>query len=661
MNTERTLPNSCPKLNILQAFLHGHLEPLHRQSIAVHLSHCDSCTAIVQKVQSDADAANGVTGPVAGAGELRPLAGNPPGGLAHTIAFLPAAKRMFIGTYRLGEHIGQGGMGEVYRAEHIRLRKWFAIKILPEAQGSNHQAVGRFNREMEVIGQLNHPNIVRATDAGESEGRHYLVMELIDGVDLAKLVREAGPLPVADACEIIRQAALGLQHAHEHGLVHRDIKPHNLMLTTDGGVKVLDLGLAFFLHARPLSEGLTWNGQVMGTPPYMAPEQWRDSHAIDIRADLYSLGCTLYYLLTGRPPIDSTDSDVLLRELPKRLADVRPDLPRDEANAVDELLARLLAKDPTERPQTPADLACELTPLAAETDLTQLRATSFRLRSQAQTGTPLPSPIATRKQTTRKPKVKSQTPGFRRRLVPLLPFALLIAVAGAWWAGYLKWASPIPQAVANTLPEGPVVGKWFDLLDRKPGFEPPAFHWEDPFQRGHRWFDPDAKQLGVQTIKPAMISLGRVDQPNYTLKFILRQNPWTGNVGVFYGGQTGGQPGEIVCETIEMRQGPKGLPRDAILHREKHIITRFPNRNSTSQEIGFASAPIPPVEVEDHTLEVRVLGDSVHEVLWDGVIQKPIRTMPKLAGLKIPYAGEFGLYAQNCAATLVSAELLLTR
>ena len=146
-----------------------------------------------------------------------------------------------------------------------------------------------------------------AHDAGEADGTHFLVMEYVDGIDLSNLVRQHGPLPVAEACELIRQAALGLQHAHEHGLVHRDIKPANLLLTTGGQVKILDLGLALLAvdTRRPTNE-LTADRPVMGTADYMSPEQAGDSHAVDIRADIYSLGCTLYKLLTGKAPFSGS-------------------------------------------------------------------------------------------------------------------------------------------------------------------------------------------------------------------------------------------------------------------------------------------------------------------------------------------------------------------
>ena len=210
-----------------------------------------------------------------------------------------------LGEYEILDQLASGGMGVVFKAFHARLNRMVAIKMLAEGRHENAAANFRFDREMRAVGSLDHPSIVRALDAREIDGRRILVMEFVEGMDLAKLVRRCGPLPIADACELIRQAALGLQVAHERGLVHRDIKPSNLMLTPQGQVKLLDLGLALF-HAQPPTETeMTATGQAVGTAEYMAPEQVSDSHQVDIRADIYGLGCTLYKLLAGRTPFDS--------------------------------------------------------------------------------------------------------------------------------------------------------------------------------------------------------------------------------------------------------------------------------------------------------------------------------------------------------------------
>ena len=221
-----------------------------------------------------------------------------------------------FGQYELEELIGQGGMGMVYRARHVKLDRRVAFKVLPHTSPAHEHLVQRFEREMQAVGRLQHPNIVQAFDADEIEGIHYLAMEYVDGPDLSALLRKHGTFPVADACEVVRQAAVGLQHAYENGLVHRDVKPGNLMLDRSGTVKLLDLGLAL-LQTNPLagSAELTSTGQLMGTVDYMAPEQAENTHDVDIRADIYSLGATLYALLTGAAPFAGAEYSSTMKKM----------------------------------------------------------------------------------------------------------------------------------------------------------------------------------------------------------------------------------------------------------------------------------------------------------------------------------------------------------
>jgi WD40 repeat protein/serine/threonine protein kinase len=280
---------------------------------------------------------------------------------------------LVLGSYVLLEKVGEGGMGVVYKARHSSMGRIVALKVVRAERLANPAAVKRFEREIRAAGQLNHPNIVRAYDAETVGGSHLLVMEFVDGgVDLAKLVKERGPLPVVEACFYIRQAALGLQHAHERGLVHRDIKPHNLLLagrdlaTTQtpslnsaATLKILDMGLARLGAAGEEAEAsttLTKEGSVMGTLDYIAPEQATDSHSVDTRADLYSLGCTFYYLLTGRAPFPGGDALAKLMKhktaTPRPVSDFRHDVPQPVAVIVGKLMAKL----PDDRFQTPNEL-----------------------------------------------------------------------------------------------------------------------------------------------------------------------------------------------------------------------------------------------------------------------------------------------------------------
>ncbi len=215
-----------------------------------------------------------------------------------------AAEPDRIGPYLVKAQLRQGGMGTVYQALHPKLQRMVAIKVLPRFRTHDAATTARFEREMQALGGLSHRNIVAATDAGEVDGMQYLVMEYVDGIDLSTLARRVGPLAVADACEVVRQAATGVAEAHRRGIIHRDIKPSNLILVEGGEpagatVKVLDFGLAR-LAAEMADDELTNSGQIMGTLKYMAPEQCANSRNVDERADVYSLGATLYRLLAGK-------------------------------------------------------------------------------------------------------------------------------------------------------------------------------------------------------------------------------------------------------------------------------------------------------------------------------------------------------------------------
>jgi serine/threonine protein kinase len=280
-----------------------------------------------------------------------------------------------LGNYQLVEKIGQGGMGVVYKAIHTSLNRIVALKILPAERMSDAKFVARFNREWKSLGLLNHPNIIQATDAGEVEGTCFLVMEFVEGIDLAKLTVRSGPLPIPEACELVRQAATGLQHAYEHGLIHRDLKPSNLMLAPTGTVKILDLGLARLCNPSSDSEELTSTGIIMGTPDYMAPELAFGMEHVDIRGDIYSLGCTLYHLLAGRAPFSGREFEGALKKLlahsqvtPPAIQVFRPEIPR----GLVALLDSMLAKNPADRFGTPAEAAAALQPFIHGADLSKL-------------------------------------------------------------------------------------------------------------------------------------------------------------------------------------------------------------------------------------------------------------------------------------------------
>ena len=253
-----------------------------------------------------------------------------------------------LGKYKLLTHLGSGGMSRVYLAEHTRMRRQAALKVLPHEKVRDRSYLERFYREAQAVAALDHPNIVRAYSIDNDGDTHFLVMEYVAGQDLDKLVEIGGPLPCEQAIDYIAQAAAGLEHAHGRGMIHRDIKPSNLLVDAGGTVKILDLGLALLVdEARSLT--MEYRENTLGTTDYMAPEQAIDSHQVDARADLYSLGCTLYFLLTGRPPFpEGTLAERLLKhqqQEPTPIEHLRPDVPR----WLIDVCRRMMAKQPDAR------------------------------------------------------------------------------------------------------------------------------------------------------------------------------------------------------------------------------------------------------------------------------------------------------------------------
>jgi eukaryotic-like serine/threonine-protein kinase len=264
------------------------------------------------------------------------------------------------GKYQVLEHLGAGGMGTVFLCEHRHMRRRVAIKVLPpDPDDPTH--LDRFRREAQAVAMLDHPNIVRAFDLDREGKVHFMVMEYIDGASLQYMVDVRGPLPVDRAVNYLAQAALGLQHAADAGLVHRDVKPSNLMVDWTGTVKVLDLGLARFAKGIEKAAQANENHAVFGTADYVAPEQARGS-AVDVRGDVYALGAVAYFLLTGKPPFHGGSvASKLIRhqtEVPTPVCKARPDVPEGVSAVIDQMLA----KDPGARPTCPARVIAEFEP-----------------------------------------------------------------------------------------------------------------------------------------------------------------------------------------------------------------------------------------------------------------------------------------------------------
>lgn len=407
--------NGCPNREVLSAYSVGRLAPPTCQLVENHLEACEACQAALDALRNTDDSLAGalvqrvtlesfLQEPSYQRGlervrELgRLLQRGPASAPEETEQLMPVT----LGPYQLRKKLPGGGMGVVYQAFHPGLQRTVALKVLRDDRADSPMSVLRFKNEWAALGKLDHSHIVRVYDAGEADGCLYLAMEYVEGTNLGQFVREHGPLPVREACDYIRQAALGLQHAHERGLVHRDVKPGNLLLaaphdcpqagalrepaaTADyqpGLVKVADFGLALLREASPL----TRPDQVMGTADYMAPEQWHGSHGVDTRADVYSLGCTLYYLLAGEVPFSSPRYDTAPRKMRGHLDDPIPPL-RDRRPGVpaelEAILDQMLAKEPADRYSSPAEVARALEPFSSGSQCpTAARDSRKRLRSR---------------------------------------------------------------------------------------------------------------------------------------------------------------------------------------------------------------------------------------------------------------------------------------
>lgn len=271
-------------------------------------------------------------------------------------------KRFSLGKYKVLEKLGAGGMGTVFLCEHKLMRRRVAVKVLPVPKSEDRASLDRFYREARAIAAVDHPNIVRAYDIDQDDNLHFLVMEWVDGTNLQDLVKKFGPLDPLRACHYVYGAAVGLQHAHEIGLVHRDIKPGNILIDRSGVVKILDLGLARLTHDTEDNLTRQNDESVLGTADYLAPEQAMDSHTVDIRADIYSLGATFYFLLSGSAPFpEGSVAQKLIwhqSRSPRPLKLLRGELP----DGLVAIVEKMMTKEPAHRYRAPTELMAALAP-----------------------------------------------------------------------------------------------------------------------------------------------------------------------------------------------------------------------------------------------------------------------------------------------------------
>jgi len=480
---------TCPSREIYLQYSRGLVSEEELTYLAEHLDSCPDCQDVVMTLDDADDTVVGrLRMPLSGESFLaepqlqralaaaiampipRPDAEGGPNVEDASVSDMPET----LGEYQLLEELGRGGMGRVYKALQTKLDRVVALKVLPRGRVGDRQAINRFEREMKAVGRLAHPNIVQAYDAREIDDMPVLIMEFVHGLDLADIVRRVGTVPVAEACELVRRTALALQCAHEHGLVHRDIKPSNIMLTPGGEVKLLDLGLARVyaeggasVPSASSGEEMTGTGQAMGTADYMAPEQASDSRTVDIRADIYSLGCTLYKLLSGRAPFSGPEYRSTLDKLNAHVHQPVPTIRNFVPEVPEELAAildRMLAKDPNERFATPAEVAAALEPFCQGANLAGLTAQAMAIdihASQQEIGSEIPfsqreraseDPLALRERA----RVGTASPTLRRPILwrILIGLGFLGALAAGFAAGIIIMIKRDDKETKIRVPDG---------------------------------------------------------------------------------------------------------------------------------------------------------------------------------------------------------------
>jgi urea transport system substrate-binding protein len=435
----------CPSREQLELLTSKKLGPADQAVVATHVQGCTTCQHTVASL-SPHQPTEDWQPPAAAEQE-------PPGN-----ARLPEELQQHP-RYRVLGVLGRGGMGTVYKAEHRLLERLVVLKVIRAKLVANADAVRRFQREARLAARLAHPNVVTIYEAEEFGSTQMLVMEFIEGVNLAELVAERGLLPVAEACELIRQAAVGLEYVHGQGLVHRDVKPQNLLVSRTGQVKILDLGLATLKgdQKKPAGE-LTADRQFLGTVDFAAPEQWESSRDVDVRADIYSLGCTFYYLLAGQAPFPSTRYSTLMQQmwahsqapLPP-IRELRPDLPEEIA----EILEGMLAKNRDERFSRPDEVATALAPFTQDCNLAEY----VRSARRSTTSKMDLSRGSSARDSKDKPAARPEKPGSRRaRILGAAAILAGLLLAGSLGLVFGPWKSRQPENRVESTPPAPPSG-----------------------------------------------------------------------------------------------------------------------------------------------------------------------------------------------------------
>lgn len=575
-----------------------------------------------------------------------------------------------IHEYQLVRILGRGGMGVVYEAFHVRLKRRVALKLLSPQTAATPKALERFEREMAAIGQLSNPYIVQALDAGVDKNTHYLAMEYIDGENVETLAARSSPLQIADACEITRQAALGLAHAHSFGIVHRDVKPSNLLLSRTGDIKVADLGLAR-IAAVAEDEALTQHGAILGTYDYMSPEQ-AEGLAPSPASDLYSLGAMLYRLLAGRPVFAGPDFDSGARKIaghlhtpPGSLAALRPEVPKP----LEKLVRHLLEKEPRQRPTSAEEVAERLLPFCQDANLVALYTGSGSVEvSEVTTGSLNAQPT---KEATHKKSIRRSTPQTSWFIFGILGAGLAISVAIVIWLSRgpdIAEQSDGQAASAGAGPDLPNEQKtienvawsdlellrWYPLLNR----EPKKVIWPlDNLTLMN--FDPTRSTLNVSCANLGILSFGRVDHTGYRLRMDLHQNQWPGEVSIVIGlRQHPDVLNGFVAQAFLFNRS-SDRPAEFFLTRTRIILTPKSDGDFKVQRLDKQTREIAvPIGLPE-TVELEIQKQGLTRLRWGGVDNPGLYTQ-EINDLfeQQDYLGEFGVCLFEADLSVSSIEFM---
>lgn len=557
-----------------------------------------------------------------------------------------------FGRYILQEEIGAGGMGRVFKATHATLKQVVALKTIRDDRfEGDDQILRRFYREIEAAGAVIHPHVARATDAGEEQGIHFLITEYIDGIDLQALTQRMGGISAGVVCELAYQTSLGLEAIRSQGMIHRDIKPSNLLVTWDGQVKIVDLGLARILDASISSGQLTGSNALLGTLDFIAPEQAHCARDIDIRADLYSLGCTVIWLLTGQAVFGPPDYRFPAQKI-RAHCDVEPNwnrLPPLE-DGVLTVLKRLLAKRPGDRFETPAQVAEALKPYRDETALGPLLERVREEKNQELDSHAVTETVSYEYDTT-VPRKDFAVWKWTTWFIGGVSFFVIALVATALLLNSLSGDRKThldefrEKAPDNSLVKSQAIDavdtSQTRKLDELPPLEPHDLLERSPSERlwkgnaaGTLWqYDEKLNHLFVNADDVGMLELGTTSASNYIFSVTISQPRLSGGLGVYIGAHLNTYKGSEVLryQCFQIQQIPRSKKKPSYrLTQYVGMEPLKPNPESPSMRAAIHSASFTP-DPGDQLLEIHVDEGRLRKVLinnkpLDDFINIKIRT-----------------------------------